>query len=69
MVFQDLHLDQPVQDQVDDRVRLTGEPLDPVPGVPLIQFVRDLVQNGIEGGIARFGRVQQMQRIEVRVDA
>ena len=63
------NVDQAVQGQVDDRLRPPGEAFDPVLGVPSIRFVRDLLQNGIEGGIAGFRRVQQMQRIQIRVDA
>ena len=69
VMFQDVGLDQPVKEPVDDRLRLAGEPFDPVLRVPLDRLGGDLLQDGIELGIAGFRRVRQEQRIEIRVDA
>ena len=69
VMLQDSQPDQPVERLVDDPLRPAGEALDPVDRVPLGRFVGDLRENRVEHGIAGLRRVDEDQRIEVRVDA
>ena len=58
VVLQDVQIDEAVQSQVDDRLRARGESFDPVLRVPLNRFVRDLLEDGVEDGVADFRFVQ-----------
>ena len=69
VVFQDLPVHEAIQTQINDRLRKGRQPFDPVLGVPLNWFGGDFLQNGVQGGVARFSRVQQEQGIEIRINA
>ena len=69
MVLQNIAIDQTLEGRIDHRLRLTGEPFDPVSGVALNGLLRDLHENGVQDGVARFRSVDEDERIEIRVDA
>ena len=69
VVFQDLQVNQAVENRIDDRLRAGSEPFDPVLGVVLPWCVRDFLEDGIQGGVAGFCRVHEEQGLHVRVDA
>ena len=61
VVFQDLQIDQVIQGQINDRLRMDSEPFNPVLGASLSRFVRDLPENGIQRGVARLCAVHKVQ--------
>ena len=69
MVFQDVQVNEAVQRQVDDGFCTRGEPLYPVLGVVLARFARDLLQDGVQGRVARFCPVDDEQALDICVDA
>ena len=69
VIFQDLQVNQAVQNRINDRFRTGSEPFDPVLGVPLNRFGCDFFQNGVQGRSPRFRLVHEEQGFKVRVDA
>ena len=69
VVFQDLQINQAIQNRINDRLRTGSESFDPVLGVPLNRFGCNFFQNGVQGRVARFRLVHKEQGFHVRVDA
>ena len=69
VVFQDLQVNQAIQNRIDDRLRTGSEPFNPVLGVPLNRFGCNFFKDGVQGRVACFRRVHEEQGFHVRVDA
>ena len=68
MVLENPQADQVFQGQVDDRLRMGNEPLDPIPGVVLPRLLRNVGKDGVEARIARCFGIQQDQGIHIGVN-
>ncbi len=69
VVFQDLQVNQAIQNRINDRLRTGSEPFNPVLGVPLTRFGCNFFQNEVQGRVAGFRLVHKEQGFHVRVDA